>query len=66
MPLILNKDLAKTWLNENLSDEGIAEILKFEFPAAKMEAWPVNSIRTRKPDDETIIRKMNYENLPDL
>jgi putative SOS response-associated peptidase YedK len=66
MPLILEKDLAIKWLAEDLNDDGIEEILNFEFPATKMEAWPVNSIRVRKPDDENVIKQMKYENLPEL
>lgn len=66
MPLLLTKELAHHWLKEELTDEAIAAILQFEFPAATMEAWPVNTIRTRKADTEEVIREMKYENLPDL
>jgi putative SOS response-associated peptidase YedK len=66
MPLILTKELSLKWLNEKLRDHEIAELLKFEYPASKMEAWPVNTIRTRKPDDNSVIKEMKYENFPGL
>ena len=66
MPLILTKELAIKWLDDKLSDNGIEDILKFEFPVSTLEAWPVNTIRTRKTDDETVINEMKYDNLPSL
>ena len=64
MPLILTKDLAHQWLREKLTDEEMSALINFEFPAEQMEAWPVNTIRTKKPDDETVIQRMEYDNLP--
>lgn len=60
MPLILTKELATKWLDNQLTDEEISTILQFEFPGNKMEAWPVNTIRTRKEDNESVIEKINY------
>lgn len=62
MPLILTKKLATKWLEENLTDDGIAEILASEFPASQMEAWPVNTIRTRKEDNEKVIELVEFNN----
>ena len=66
MLLILTKELAEKWLDEKLTDDELEEILSYEFPASKLEAWPVNTIRTRKTDDESVIKKAAIENLPDL
>jgi putative SOS response-associated peptidase YedK len=66
MPLILTKELATKWLYENLPDEGINEILDYEFPDSRMEAWPVKTIRTRKEDNETVIEKVNDSSIPEL
>jgi len=66
MPLILDKELAKKWLDPDLTDNALDRILHFEISDSKMEAWPVNTIRTRKADDETVIEKKEYENLPEL
>lgn len=66
MPLILTKELATEWLDENLTDEGIKEIFDYEFPDSGMEAWPVKTIRTRKADDETVLEKANDLSIPPL
>lgn len=66
MPLLLTKELAIKWLDENLPDEEIATIANYEFPAADMEAWPVNTIRTRKADDETVISILPQGTFPAL
>jgi len=66
MPVILSKDKAIRWLDENLSDKEIEELLCEEFPANKMDAWPVNTIRTRKIDDESVIEKIPAEHFPSL
>jgi len=59
MPLLLPKEMAIEWLREDLSDAEIEKIITYEFPAEKMEAWPVNTIRIRKPDDSSVIEKIN-------
>ena len=53
-------------LYEKTDDKEIEEILAYEFPASKLEAWPVNTIRTRKADDETVIEKVSDESFPAL
>lgn len=63
MPLILTKELAIKWLTPTLTEIGLRSILEFEYPASELEAWPVNSIRTRKPDDESVIRKVEVSGL---
>lgn len=59
MPLILTKELAYRWIDNNLSDAEMKNILHFEFPEAHLEAWPVNTIRTRKIDDESVIKQID-------
>lgn len=66
MPVILEKKDALKWLDGNLSDEEIRAILEKEFPADKLEAWPVNPIRRQKPDDESVIEKLPEELYPAL
>lgn len=55
MPLILKKEMALHWLDDNLTDNEIGNIINYEFPPGEMEVWPVNTIRTRKQDDESVI-----------
>jgi len=66
MPLILTKELALKWLDEKLTDKEIEDIIHFEFPENKLEAWPVNTIRTRKKDDESVIKKLDASKIPSL
>jgi len=63
MPLILTPSLAKKWLEPSLPEEEINRIAGFEYPDTGLEAWPVNTIRTRKPDDESVITPQNYPGL---
>jgi len=55
MPLILPKDWITDWLNPNLSDETLQEIMNYECPSEILEAWPVKKIRGMKEDDESVI-----------
>lgn len=50
MPLFLpNREMELKWLQPQLTDEEIAEILDYELPADNLEYWPVFSIRGTKP-----------------
>ncbi len=64
MPLMLTKELAERWLANDLSDAEMETILNYEYPTDQLEAWPVNTIRTRKNDDEHVISRVEYANLP--
>jgi putative SOS response-associated peptidase YedK len=66
MPLLLTKKLAMQWLKEDLTDDEMREILSYEVPSNKLEAWPVNTIRTRKQDDEKVIEPLPAESVPSL
>lgn len=57
MPVILTKEKAIRWLDESTSDETIRGLLEYEYPSDNMKAWPVDTIRTRKNDDENVIRE---------
>ncbi|PSL47554.1 putative SOS response-associated peptidase YedK [Chitinophaga niastensis] len=66
MPMILTNELATAWLNEQLTDTDIRELLQYELPAAQLDYWPVNSVRKVKPDDAAVIAQVQYEGLPAL
>jgi hypothetical protein len=66
MPLILTKELAGQWLNPGLTDDEMRTILAFEFPETEMEAWAVNTIRTRKADDSSVLNMLPAEAVPVL
>lgn len=57
MPLILTRERALGWLDPQLSDENIREILDYECPSDDLDAWTVNTIRTRKADDAGVIAR---------
>jgi putative SOS response-associated peptidase YedK len=59
MPLLLSQSLALKWLQPQLSDDELANLVQFEWPAEELTAWPVNSIRTAKPNDASVIEKIN-------
>ncbi|MBC9912321.1 SOS response-associated peptidase [Chitinophaga varians] len=64
MPLMLPDELALQWIKKDLTDTDIRNIIQHEYPAAQLEYWPVNSVRKVKPDDETVIARVEYEGLP--
>jgi putative SOS response-associated peptidase YedK len=66
MPLILTKELAQQWIYPGLTDDEMRNILAFEFPETDMEAWAVNTIRTRKADDQNVLNKLTTEAVPAL
>jgi putative SOS response-associated peptidase YedK len=66
MPLILEKGQEKEWLNPEMQEDMLARILNFEMPESLMEAWPVNSIRRPKEDNESVVKEYTYAGLPPL
>lgn len=69
MPLFLaTQEMELQWINQNLSDEEIAELVRFELPSDSLEYWPVYTIRSTKPrpDERTKIDPWEWEGLPVL
>jgi len=68
MPLFLPKELELQWLQPNLTDEAIQEILDFEMPADQLDNWPVFTIRSTKPrpDGKEKTAPFQWANLPPL
>lgn len=63
MPLMLTKELANKWLQDDLTDDEMKAILEYELPSAQLEVWPVNTIRTRKQDDANVIEPLPAESV---
>jgi putative SOS response-associated peptidase YedK len=61
MPLILTKELAEKWIDDTLTDTQIGAILDYEYPESGLDYWPVNTIRTRKEDDERVVERVEFE-----
>ncbi len=68
MPLFLPLELAKEFLNEELSPERYQEILQFEMPEENMTAITVYTIRSAKgrPDEKLKNEFWQWENLPEV
>jgi putative SOS response-associated peptidase YedK len=66
MPVVLTQQDAQKWLQPDLSDAEVRQIMDYEFPSSQMVSWPVHSIRTRKMDDENIIAPLTGEMVPPL
>lgn len=68
MPLMLPKELEMKWLDENLSDEEMKEILNFEMPSEELEYCPVYTIRSTKPrpDGKGKLEPFEWQGLPPL
>lgn len=68
MPLFLPKELEMKWLDPNLSDVEIQDILDFEMPSEDLEYDPVYTIRTTKerPDGGGKTDPYKWPDLPPL
>jgi len=68
MPLLLPFDMAKEWLDEELTPERYKELLDFEMPAEELDYHPVFTIRSPKlrPDDQPKNAPWEWEKLPAL
>ena len=68
MPLFLPLDMAKEWLNDDLTAERYKEILDFEMPSKDLNYQTVYTIRGRtpRPDNKLKNELWNWEKLPAL
>lgn len=68
MPVLLQPEGAVKWINEELTDEELKEMLDYEIPAEELEYWPVFSIRTTKPrpDGKNKTDAFTWPGLPPL
>jgi putative SOS response-associated peptidase YedK len=68
MPMVLSHEDQQKWLDPSMKDEELIRMTEQEFPAQKMEAWPVFSIRTTKPRPDGLLsyERFKYDNLPEL
>ena len=68
MPLLLPENLEKKWLQPDLSDAQLRELLDYEIPSEALEYWPVYSIRARqpRPDGKAKTAAFAYPELPPL
>ncbi|RFS19155.1 hypothetical protein DVR12_24590 [Chitinophaga silvatica] len=65
MPLILTPALAEEWIDPDLIDIDIYDILTFTFRSDAMEYWSVNDLKTSQ-NNEIAIAKKEYPGLPSI
>jgi len=63
MPLMLNEELERMWIEDDLTDEEIQAVLDFEMPSDQLEYWPVKSLYRADPYDAELIQPKEYEAL---
>lgn len=68
MPLLLPFNMARDFLEEDISPERYKEILNFEMPSEELNYHPVYTIRSPKgrPDDKSKKEFWEWEKLPEL
>lgn len=68
MPLMLPKELELKWLEEDLTEDQIQEIINYEMPAEALSYCPVYTIRTSKlrPDGRGKLDPFDWPGLPPL
>jgi putative SOS response-associated peptidase YedK len=68
MPLLLPKELELKWLNPDLTDEELANLINYELPSDQLEYQTVFSIRGKaiRPDGKPKNEPFAYSNLPPL
>lgn len=68
MPLLLPKELELKWLQEDLTDEEMEQLLGYEMPQAELSYYPVYTIRTTRPrpDGKEKFEPFDWPGLPPL
>jgi putative SOS response-associated peptidase YedK len=68
MPLFLPKELEMKWLQPDLSDADLKNIMDYQMPSEELKYHSVNTIRTTKEraDGKTKIHEFQWANLPPL
>lgn len=45
MPLVIQRDMEKVWLDPGSSEKELREVMKYKIPARQLKTWPVHTIR---------------------
>ena len=64
MPLMLPDTMLDSWINPDLTDFQMQEILNYSMPAENLQYYPVNSVRKKHPDDESVIQPIDTTGIP--
>ena len=68
MPLFLPKELEFKWLDPNLPDNDLKNIIDYEMPSEELSYYTVASVRSQKgrPDGKKKNEPFEFKNLPPL
>ena len=68
MPLFMEPEIAVEWIDPNLTDQRMKEILAFQIPSEALDECPVHTIRTTnpRPDHKQKHEPFNWPGLPPL
>lgn len=69
MPLqFQNVETALEWINPDLKDDDIGDMISYAIPSEKFDAWPVYSVRGRseRPDHKEKYEPFEYPGLPGI
>jgi len=68
MPLFLPKELEFKWLDPNLTDNDLKNIIDYEMPSEELSYYTVASVRSQKgrPDGKKKNEPFEFKNLPPL
>ncbi|MBS1918279.1 MAG: SOS response-associated peptidase family protein [Bacteroidetes bacterium] len=68
MPLMVPKETELKWLDPELTDTGISEIVATEIPSEELSYYPVRSVRSKESMNyrSEILKQWDYPGLPPL
>lgn len=68
MPLFMEPDMAVKWLDAELTNEEMKNLLAYQIPSEELEEVPVYTIRSQNPRPDGLLKheRYNWPNLPPL
>lgn len=68
MPLFMEPEMAVKWIDPNLTDNEMKEMLAFQIPSESLLETPVYTIRSQNPRPDSLLKheQYNWPNLPPL
>lgn len=68
MPLFMEPEMAVKWIDPNLTDDEMKEMLAFQIPSESFAETPVYTIRSQNPRPDALLKHEQYiwPNLPPL
>jgi len=64
MPMMLKPGSELNWLNPELDNHGIHDMISYEVPSGDLIATTVRSVRKVHPDDQSVLEPFEYPGIP--